>query len=165
MKTSSWPTLDPKDWPSFRRQAHIMLNDMLDYLEYVRERPVWQPIPDAVRARLADLAAIVGVGYWAAQPEYRLLYSDLAPEDAGAITTKLQALNIPFRLGSNGTTIQVPAEQVQQVRVVGRLGQQGAVERFGLVEPAGLVVFAGQGQALGNRLHEWSSPRAPKASW
>ncbi|HTW34808.1 MAG TPA: pyridoxal-dependent decarboxylase [Rhizomicrobium sp.] len=50
MKTSSWPTLDPKDWPSFRRQAHIMLNDMLDYLEHTRERPVWQPIPDVVRA-------------------------------------------------------------------------------------------------------------------
>jgi aromatic-L-amino-acid decarboxylase len=50
VKTSSWPTLDPKDWPSFRRQAHIMLNDMLDYLEHTRERPVWQPIPDAVRS-------------------------------------------------------------------------------------------------------------------
>ena len=50
MKTSSWPTLDPKDWPAFRRQAHIMLNDMLDHLEHMRERPVWQPIPDAVRS-------------------------------------------------------------------------------------------------------------------
>ena len=27
-----------------------MLDDMLDYLEHLREHPVWQPIPDAVRA-------------------------------------------------------------------------------------------------------------------
>src|SRR5471030_453428 len=44
-------SLDPSDWPSFRAQGHRMLDDMIDYLEHIRERPVWQPIPDAVRAR------------------------------------------------------------------------------------------------------------------
>jgi aromatic-L-amino-acid decarboxylase len=44
-------TLDPKDWPGLRAQAHIMLDDMLDYIENIRERAVWQPIPDEVRAR------------------------------------------------------------------------------------------------------------------
>jgi glutamate/tyrosine decarboxylase-like PLP-dependent enzyme len=34
-----------------RRQAHVMLDDMLDYVGHIRERPVWQPIPDEVRAR------------------------------------------------------------------------------------------------------------------
>ena len=28
-----------------------MLDDMLDYVANIRERPVWQPIPDEVRAR------------------------------------------------------------------------------------------------------------------
>lgn len=27
-----------------------MLDDILDYVERIRERPVWQPIPDDVRA-------------------------------------------------------------------------------------------------------------------
>ncbi|MBI1777944.1 MAG: cytochrome D ubiquinol oxidase subunit I [Proteobacteria bacterium] len=27
-----------------------MLDDMLDYIEHIRERPVWQPIPDSLRA-------------------------------------------------------------------------------------------------------------------
>lgn len=44
-------TLDPTDWPKFRVQAHCMLDDMLDYIENIRERPVWQPIPDSVRAK------------------------------------------------------------------------------------------------------------------
>jgi aromatic-L-amino-acid/L-tryptophan decarboxylase len=44
-------TLDPSDWPGFRAQAHRMLDDMIDYVENIRERPVWQPIPDEVRSR------------------------------------------------------------------------------------------------------------------
>src|SRR5450756_1875050 len=58
--------LDPADWPSARAQGHRMLDDMLDYIENIRERPVWQPIPDSVRERFhagvptgpSDLAAV-----------------------------------------------------------------------------------------------------------
>jgi len=53
-------TLDPTDWTSFRTQAHLMLDDMLGYIENIRERPVWQPIPDAVRARFRSPAPRVG---------------------------------------------------------------------------------------------------------
>src|ERR1035438_10752698 len=42
-------TLDPSDWPGFRAQAHRMLDDMLEYTEQIRQRPVWQPIPRSVR--------------------------------------------------------------------------------------------------------------------
>lgn len=44
-------TLDPEDWGEFRAQAHRMLDDMLEYTRGIRARPVWQPIPDEVRAR------------------------------------------------------------------------------------------------------------------
>jgi glutamate/tyrosine decarboxylase-like PLP-dependent enzyme/Tfp pilus assembly protein PilF len=61
-------TLDPSDWPGFRTQAHRMLDDILDYVENIRQRPVWQPIPDEVRSRFrgdvpeapSDLAAVHG---------------------------------------------------------------------------------------------------------
>jgi glutamate/tyrosine decarboxylase-like PLP-dependent enzyme len=43
-------SLDPSDWQDLRIQGHRMLDDMLDYLEQIRERPVWQPIPQDVRA-------------------------------------------------------------------------------------------------------------------
>lgn len=42
-------TLDPADWTELRIQGHRMLDDMMDYLENIRSRPVWRPIPDAVR--------------------------------------------------------------------------------------------------------------------
>ncbi len=41
--------LDPEDWPGTRAQAHRMLDDILDYVQEIRERPVWRPIPPAVR--------------------------------------------------------------------------------------------------------------------
>ena len=44
-------TLDPADWQSFRAQGHRMLDDIVDYLEHIRDRPVWQPIPETVRDR------------------------------------------------------------------------------------------------------------------
>ena len=46
--------LDPADWPSARAQGHRMLDDILDYIETIRDRPVWQPIPDSVRTRFRD---------------------------------------------------------------------------------------------------------------
>ncbi|GAA4011819.1 pyridoxal phosphate-dependent decarboxylase family protein [Actimicrobium antarcticum] len=42
-------TLDPDNWTDFRQQSHRMLDDMLDYQQHLRERPVWQPIPQAQR--------------------------------------------------------------------------------------------------------------------
>ena len=42
-------TLDPPDWDALRTQGHRMLDDMFDYLEHLRERPVWQPIPQHAR--------------------------------------------------------------------------------------------------------------------
>jgi glutamate/tyrosine decarboxylase-like PLP-dependent enzyme len=43
-------TLDPENWDSIRALGHRMLDDMLDYLSTVRERPAWQPAPARVKA-------------------------------------------------------------------------------------------------------------------
>ena len=43
-------SLDPQDWSEFRALAHRMLDETIDGIANVRARPVWQPIPDAVRA-------------------------------------------------------------------------------------------------------------------
>ena len=48
------PTLDPADWKSVRSVGHRMLDDMFDYLENIRERPAWQPIPVGVSSRFND---------------------------------------------------------------------------------------------------------------
>lgn len=45
-------TLDPKDWKEIRELGHRMLDDMLDYLSTVRDKPAWQPVPQSVKAHL-----------------------------------------------------------------------------------------------------------------
>ena len=55
MAIEQFPTeesLDPQDWGAFRELAHRMLDDMLDYQQQVRQRPVWQPVPAQVKAFL-----------------------------------------------------------------------------------------------------------------
>jgi aromatic-L-amino-acid decarboxylase len=54
LQSESSETLDPQNWDDIRAQGHRMLDDMMDYAANIRERPVWTPIPDAVRARFHD---------------------------------------------------------------------------------------------------------------
>ncbi len=44
--------LDPQNWDELRALGHRMVDDMLTYLQTVRERPVWQPTPDRVKQYL-----------------------------------------------------------------------------------------------------------------
>ena len=73
-------SLDPADWADLRRQAHGMLDDMLDYLEHLRERPVWQPIPPEVRARFRETLPQLGT----ALPEvHETFMRDILPFSIG----------------------------------------------------------------------------------
>jgi len=49
--TKHYETLDPENWDEMRTLAHRMVDDAITYLETVRERPVWQPIPEEITAR------------------------------------------------------------------------------------------------------------------
>lgn len=47
------PTLDPPSFEVFRREAHAMLDRMIDHIEQVPAGPVWQPMPPEVRGAFA----------------------------------------------------------------------------------------------------------------
>jgi glutamate/tyrosine decarboxylase-like PLP-dependent enzyme len=42
------PNLDPDDWQAFRAASRQALDEMIDFLQSVRDRPVWQPAPPEV---------------------------------------------------------------------------------------------------------------------
>ncbi len=46
--THASPNLDPEDWQAFRAASRRALDDMIDFLQTVRERPVWQQAPEEV---------------------------------------------------------------------------------------------------------------------
>lgn len=45
-------SLDPENWAALRALGHRMVDDMLGYLEHVRDRPIWQPVADESRSAL-----------------------------------------------------------------------------------------------------------------
>ena len=50
-KNQTYETLDPENWDEMRALAHRMVDDAITYLQTVRERPVWQPMPEEITAR------------------------------------------------------------------------------------------------------------------
>jgi aromatic-L-amino-acid/L-tryptophan decarboxylase len=41
--------LDPQDWNKTRALAHQMVDDVMDFLQNIRDTPSWQPIPDETK--------------------------------------------------------------------------------------------------------------------
>ena len=44
-------TLDPHDWAALRALGHRALDDAMDYMESLRDRPAWEHAPAHVKAR------------------------------------------------------------------------------------------------------------------
>ena len=74
--------------------------------------------------RMTFLALTVGVilgtgllGVWVARPQYRVLLSNLSGSDGAAVVEYLKAEKIPYRMGEDGTTVEVDAARVYETRM------------------------------------------------
>lgn len=47
-------TLDPESWDELRQLGHRMVDDMFAYYQGLRDRPVWQPMPESARQRFTE---------------------------------------------------------------------------------------------------------------
>ncbi|WP_170477095.1 pyridoxal phosphate-dependent decarboxylase family protein [Ruegeria arenilitoris] len=54
MRDNKEESLDPDEWEFSRALAHKMVDEAIDHLARVRERPVWQAMPEEVRATFQD---------------------------------------------------------------------------------------------------------------
>ncbi|MBQ9405993.1 MAG: flagellar M-ring protein FliF [Desulfovibrio sp.] len=72
-------------------------------------------------------AAAIGLYIWASRPEFRVLYSNLSPEDAGVVIKALQTDNVQYQLADGGKTILIPKEMVydQRIKIAGEGGLVG----------------------------------------
>ena len=64
-----------------------------------------------------SVALLIGVGVLASRPSYAVLYSNLQTEDAGEIVAALKDLKVPYRLAHGGSAVEVPKEQVHELRL------------------------------------------------
>jgi flagellar M-ring protein FliF len=65
----------------------------------------------AVAGTLWAFVALLGRG------DYRTLYSGLSPGDAQSLARRLADKNVPYELSSDGTSIRVPANQLDKARL------------------------------------------------
>lgn len=77
-----YETLDPENWDEMRALAHRMVDDAITYLETVRERPVWQPVPDEIAARFEASAPHEPAG---ADATYEEFLENILPYPMGNI--------------------------------------------------------------------------------
>jgi flagellar M-ring protein FliF len=85
-------------------------------------RAVWEKVSLVQRALLIAivLTFIIAGGllvHWARRPDMRMLYQELAPEEAAQITDKIGDQGIVYELRNGGTSIYVPKEKVYQLRL------------------------------------------------
>lgn len=85
-------------------------------------KAIWQNVSLIQRALLtAVVLTLIIVGAlltrWARRPDMRMLYHDLAPEEAAKITEKITEKGIDYQLRNSGTSIYVPKEKVYQLRL------------------------------------------------
>lgn len=77
---------------------------------------LWQRV--ALGAVLAVVfGGILLVSRVAGRTSYGILFTNLAAEDAGAVTSKLRELKVAYRLAQGGKAIEVPADQVYDLRL------------------------------------------------
>ncbi len=89
-------------------------------------------------ARLAigalGLVAVLALGFFGfarlRPPDYGVLFANLAPDDASAVITKLDAQKIPHRLSADGATVFIPVEDIPDERV--SLAGDGTVKGGGV---------------------------------
>jgi len=63
--------LDPQDWSELRQLGHRMIDDMIDHLATLSQRPVWQPIPAEIPEHFQTSAPVDAEGAEQAYEDFR----------------------------------------------------------------------------------------------
>ena len=71
-----------------------------------------------IAAGVLLIVVLVGaLAWWAYRPDYQVLFADLAPRDAAAMTAELDKMKTPYQLTDGGNTILVPRNLVYKTRL------------------------------------------------
>lgn len=107
-------SLDPEDWEALRSVGHRALDDAIDYLRTVKERPVWQPLPDAAKTLFAEAAPRQGLAH---AKVYEQIQEHILPYPTGNIHPRFWSW-----VGGTGTPSQLIADIVVSAMNAGGLG-------------------------------------------
>jgi flagellar M-ring protein FliF len=70
-----------------------------------------------VGAFVLVVGIVAGSAWWVNSPTYVLLFSDMEPEAAGEIVTRLKTMKVSYQLDEGGRAIRVPVDRVDELRL------------------------------------------------
>ena len=107
-------SLDPEDWEKLRELGHQAFDDAIEYLKTVRDRPVWQPLPEASRQLFAESLPVEPSPRKQVYEEVR---DHVMPYPTGNIHPRFWSW-----VGGTGTPTQLVADIVVSTMNAGGLG-------------------------------------------
>ncbi len=89
----------------------------MDQLKRIFESLSWKQILFILIVAGAVAATIAAMSRWNRERDFRPLYSELAPEDAAAVLSKVREGGGDFRLSNDGTAVLVPSGKIAELRL------------------------------------------------
>ncbi|MDR2695861.1 MAG: flagellar M-ring protein FliF [Deltaproteobacteria bacterium] len=109
----------------------------VNYQEYIaRAKEIcWEKRSVSQRIIIGGVSVFVLAGFlalmlWINKPEYKVLFTNLTPEDANRVVTMLQSEKTAYSLDNNGTTILVPEKKVYELRL--KVAGEGSLKGSGI---------------------------------
>jgi flagellar M-ring protein FliF len=63
------------------------------------------------------MIGIIGIGWWSGRADYSLLYGKLSDTEAAKVIAALDDAKVPYKIGTGGSSILVPAEKIHVLRM------------------------------------------------
>jgi flagellar M-ring protein FliF len=95
----------------------VTLEQILDKLKSLRGSMSTTQLISLGVSFVGVMGAVIAFAFWLNQPTYRLLFSDMDAESAAAVTERLRGQDVQYRLTDGGRSIQVPADQIDELRL------------------------------------------------
>ena len=89
----------------------------MDQLKRIFESLSWKQIVSILIAAGAVILGLSMFSRWNRERDFRPLYSELSPEDAAAVLSKVRENGSDVRLSENGGTVLVPSAKVAELRL------------------------------------------------
>src|ERR1043165_3601794 len=70
-----------------------------------------------VSAAILVVAGIVGLVRWRKESDFRPLFTNLSPEDAGAVIQKLRESGAEYRVDNGGTSVLAPSARFAELPI------------------------------------------------
>lgn len=92
----------------------------LAMIENLRDRMSAMPAArrNGLLASIAFLvAAIAAMVWYAERPDWKMLFNGLDAKDAAQVTEELAAAGVPYRMSADGSSVDVPSDEIDKARI------------------------------------------------